>query len=105
MLFLTKRVREDTTDKGDYKKLARVAKYIRRTKFLCLIIKATHLDQNHRFIDVAFAVHDNMRSSTGACATVGKDMINGSAKRQRINTTSSTEAEVAGVDEYMPAIL
>jgi hypothetical protein len=32
-------------------------------------------------------------------------MIDGSAKGQRINTTSSTEAEVVGVHENMPSIL
>ena len=32
-------------------------------------------------------------------------MIDGSAKGQRINTTSSIEAEVVGVHENMPAIL
>ena len=47
ILFLTKQVEEDTTDKYDYKKLAKVAKYIRRTKFLRLTIKTLYLDQNH----------------------------------------------------------
>ena len=103
--FLTKRVGEGTTDEDDYKKLARVTKYIRRTKFLRLTIEATYLDQNHWFIDGAFAVHDDMKSHTGAYATFGKGMIDGSAKGQRINTTSSTEAEVVGVHENMPAIL
>ena len=79
---------------------------MRRTKFLlCLTIEAVYLDENHWFIDAAFTVHDNMRSHTGAYATFGKGMINGSAKGQQINTTSSTEAEVVGVHESMPAIL
>jgi hypothetical protein len=103
--FLTKRVGEDKTDEDDYKKLTRVAKYMRRTKFFRLTIEAAYLDQNHWFIDAAFAVHDDMRSHTGAYATFGKGMIDGSAKGQRINTTSSTEAEVVGVHESMPAIL
>lgn len=68
--FLTKRVGEGTTDEDNYKKLARVAKYIRRTKFLCLTIKATYLTQNHWFINEAFAVHDDMKSHTSAYATL-----------------------------------
>ena len=80
--FLNKHVGEDKTDEDDYKKLARVAKYIRRTKFLCQTIKAAYLDQNQCFIDAAFAVHDNMRSHTIAHATFGKCMIGGSTKGQ-----------------------
>ena len=37
--------------------------------------------------------------------TFGKGMIDGSAKGQRINTTSSTEAEVVAVHDNMAAIL
>ena len=46
-----------------------------------------------------------MQSHTGAYATFGKGMIDGSVKGQRINTTSSTKAEVVGVHESMPVIL
>ena len=37
--------------------------------------------------------------------TFGKGMIDGSSKAQKINTTSSTEAEVVAVHDNMPAIL
>ncbi len=37
--------------------------------------------------------------------TFGKGMVNGASSAQRINTTSSTEAEVVAVHENMPAIL
>ncbi|KAL7527450.1 hypothetical protein ACHAXR_001964, partial [Thalassiosira sp. AJA248-18] len=92
--FLTKRVQ--SPDEDDYKKLARAIKFIRRTKFLRLTIEATYLgldlDQNHWFIDGAFAVNEDMKSHMGAFMTFGKGMIDGSSKGQRINTTSSTEA-------------
>ena len=101
--FLTKRVK--SPDEDDYKKLARAIKYIRRTKFLRLTIEATYLDQNHWFIDGAFAVHDDMKSHTGGYMTFGKGMLDGSSRGQKINTTSSTEAEVVGVHDNMPAIL
>jgi hypothetical protein len=79
--FLTKQVREDTTDENDYTKLARAVKYIHRNKFRCLIIKATYLDQNHGFTNAAFSVHDGMRSCTGAYVTFVKGMLNGLSKR------------------------
>ena len=48
--FLTKRVQ--SPDEDDYKKLVRLIKYVRRTKFLRMAIEATYLDQNHWFIDM-----------------------------------------------------
>ena len=101
--FLTKRVQ--APDEDDYKKLARVIKYVRRTKFLRLKIEANRLDQNHWFIDGAFAVHEDMKSHTGAYMTFGKGMVDGMSSAQKINTTSSTEAEVVAVHENMPRIL
>ena len=101
--FLTKRVK--APDEDDYKKLLRVIKYIRKTKFLRLRIEATYLDQNHWFIDGAFAVHFDMKSHTGGCMTFGKGMLDGTSKGQKINTTSSTQAEVVGVHDILPDIL
>jgi hypothetical protein len=88
--FLCTRVQQPDTD--DWKKLARVVKYLRRTKFLKLTMEATHLDQNHWFIDGAFAVHEDMKSHTGSYMTFGREMMDGSCTKQKINTTSSTQA-------------
>ena len=77
---LTKRVK--APDKDDWKKLARAVKYMRKTKFLRLKIEATYLDQNHWFIDGAFAVHDDMKSHTGAYMTFDKGIIDGSSRGQ-----------------------
>ena len=101
--FLTKRVK--APDEDDYKKLVRAIKYIRRTKFLRLKIEATYLDQNHWFIGGVFAVHNDIKSHTGAYMTFGKGIMDGSSRGQRINTTSSTEAEVVAVHDNMAAIL
>ena len=72
--------------------------------FLCLTINTNYLDQNHWFIDDAFAVHLDMRSHTGAYITFGKGMVDGSAKTQNMNTTSLTEVEVVPVSKNMPAL-
>ena len=101
--FLTKRVQ--SPDEDDYKKLARAIKYVRRTKFLRMRIKATYLDQNHWFIDGAFAVHDDMKGHTGGYMTFGQGMIDGASSGQKINTNSSTECEVVGVHDCMPSML
>ena len=38
-------------DHDDYKTLAREIKYLCRTKFIHVTMEATHLDQNHWFVD------------------------------------------------------
>ena len=68
-------------------------------------MEAKYLDQNHWFIDGAFAVHDDMRSHSGSYMTFGRGMMNGSSNKQKLNTTSSTEAEIVGVHDNMPAVL
>ena len=73
--------------------------------FLRLTVEATYLDQNHWFIDGAFTVHHNMRNHTGAHMPFGKGMVNGSAKTQKINTTTSTGAEVVALYKNMPALM
>ena len=78
--FLTKQVK--APDEDDWKNLARAVKYMRKTKFLRLKIEATYLDQNHWFIDGAFAVHDDMKSHTGAYMTFDKGIIDGSSRGQ-----------------------
>ena len=73
--------------------------------FLRLTVEATYLNQNHWFIDGVFAVYPDMKSHTGAYMIFGKGMINGSAKTQMINTTSSTEVVVVAMYKHMPAII
>ena len=68
-------------------------------------MEATHLDQNHWLINGAFAVHEDMKSHSGSFMTFGRGMMNGSSNKQKINTTSSTEAEVVAVHDNMPSIL
>ena len=101
--FLCTRVKQP--DEDDYKKLARLIKYLRRTKFLKLTMEAHHLDQNHWFIDGAYAVHNDMKSHSGSFMTFGRGMMDGSSIKQKINTTSSTEAEVVAVHDNMASIL
>lgn len=63
------------------------------------------LDQNHWFVDGAFAVHSDMKGHTGGFMTFGRGMVDGSSRGQKINTTSSTECEVVAVHENIPAML
>jgi hypothetical protein len=46
-----------------------------------------------------------MKSHTGGAMSLGAGVIYGTSKRQKLNTKSSTEAEVVGTDDVMPQML
>ena len=56
-------------------------------------------------IDVSFAVHPDCKSYTGACLTLGHGSILSISAKQKINTKSSTEAELVGVDDAMTFVM
>ena len=90
-------------DQDDHTKLLQVIRYLRQTKLLELTMEASHLDQNHWFIDEAFTVHNDMPSHSVSYISHG--IMNGSPNKQKINTTSSTEAKMVAVHGNMPSIL
>ena len=61
--FLTTRVKKP--DKDDYKKLARVMKYLRSTPNLSLTLEDDNTHIIKWWVDASFAVHSDMKSHTG----------------------------------------
>jgi hypothetical protein len=57
------------------------------------------------WVDGSFAVHPDMRSHTGGTMSLGKGSPINTSTRQKLNTKSSTEAELVAVDDVMPQIL
>ena len=57
-----------------------------------------------RNINTSFAVHLDFKSHTGACLTLGHGSILSISAKQKINT-SSTEAELVGVDDIMTFVM
>ena len=55
--------------------------------------------------NITFAVHNDTRGHTGAITNMGQGTIVGISNKQKINTKSSTEAELVGIDEPLPLIL
>jgi hypothetical protein len=101
--FLTTRVKRPDTD--DYKKLTRVIKYLRSTPNLALTLEADNTHIIKWWVDASFAVHKDMKSHTGGTLSLGKGSLYSTSTRQKLNTKSSTEAELVGVDDVMPLIL
>jgi hypothetical protein len=118
LLFLCKRARPDlqtavaflTTqvkgpDEDDYKKLRRVMRYLRGTRDMPLTLEGNNLQVVKWWVDAAFAVHDDMKGHTGGAMLLGKGMVYGSSKKQKIVSRSLTEAELIGVYDVMPQVL
>jgi hypothetical protein len=101
--FLTTRVKKPDID--DWKKLKRVIQYLRGTQDLNLTLEADSTHVVKWWVDAAFAVHRDMRSQTGMTMSLGKGSVYASSLRQKLNTRSSTEAELVGVDDAMGMIL
>ena len=53
------------------------------------------------FIDTAYAVHPDMKSHTGGCMSFGLGVLMAMSTKQKLNTKSSTEAEVVGAADYI----
>ena len=101
--FLCTRVKNP--DHDDYKKLAQAMKYLRKTITLPLTLEADDLQLVHWWIDGAFATHRDMCSHTGGAMSLGKGVIYGMSTQLKLNTRSSTEAELVVVDDCMSQIL
>jgi hypothetical protein len=117
-LFLCKRARPDlqtavaflctrvqACDEDDYKKLIRMLQFLRATKDDYLTLSATSLHNVRWWVDASYAVHPDMKSHTGGAMSLGTGVIYGTSKRQKLNTKSSTEAELVGADDVMPQML
>jgi hypothetical protein len=101
--FLTTRVVQPTKD--DWKKLTRGIRYLRGSKDRFLTLEAREGIDIRWWIDASFAVHPDMHSHTGSTMSLGKGSVYSTSKKQRINTKSSTEAELVGVDDSMPLVI
>jgi hypothetical protein len=86
---------------SEYRKLTRGIKYLRLTVYIPLILGWDATGKLTWPVDASFAVHKDMRSHTGAVLTLGQGALMSMSIKQKINTKSSTEAELVGVDDAM----
>jgi len=101
--FLSLRVQNPDFD--DYKKLTRTMRYFRATTELGLTLQADNLKSINWWVDESFAVHPNMRSQTGVVLYLGGVAIYGSSTKKKLNTRSSTEADLVNVHEALLQVL
>jgi hypothetical protein len=70
-----------------------------------LILLVDLLMLSRWWVDAAYAMHDDCRGHTGAGMSFGQGMALSYSWKQKINTKSSTEAELVGVDDVLGYIL
>ena len=99
--FLCTRVQSPDTD--DYKKLVKVMKYLCNTKHITLTMEAG--SRPKWCVDSSYAVHPDMRSHSGIFMTLGKGTAYAASSKPKLNTKSSTEAELVAIDDSMAQVL
>ena len=117
-LFLSKRARPDIQpviavlatrvskpNESDWGKLVRFLKYLNGTKGLYLRLSVENLNVMKWSIDASFGVHADFKSHTGGTMSMGEGAIISTSKKQKLNTRSSTEAELVAVDDVITMVL
>ena len=57
------------------------------------------------WVDASYAIHHDMRSHTGGNIMMGKGTLYSKSAKQKLNTKSSTEAELVGASDFLPQTL
>ena len=118
LLFLCARARPDIRtavsflctrtkkpDEDDWGKVKRVLKYLYGTRHMKLCLTADGLDTLTWWVDASYAVHWDSRSHTGMVMSLGLGAAMSGSWRQKLNTGSSTEAELVGIDDALKYIM
>jgi Reverse transcriptase (RNA-dependent DNA polymerase) len=88
-------------NKEDQEKLKRVLEYLKGTLDLVLTLGADDLHSLCTWVDASYTVHPDMRSHTGGMISMGTGTLICKSSKQKLNTKSSTEAELVGASDYV----
>jgi hypothetical protein len=80
-------------------------RYLRDTADMPLTLRADSLSKIRWWVDASYGVHPDCRSHTGATMSLGSGSVFSKSTKQKLNTRSSTEAELVGVNDAMSMIL
>ena len=80
-------------------------RYLNGTRSDKLTLAADDLHVIKHYVDASFAVHPDFRSHTGKGSTMGTGCFDGMSSKQKINTRSSTTAELVGADDASTMML
>lgn len=102
--FLSTRVLQPTED--DLVKLDRVMQYLNGTRALGICIQPDSGAINPQaYVDASYGVHADGKSHSGCVITLGKGPVFVKSGKQKINTKSSTEAELVGLSDQVSQVI
>ncbi len=98
-MFLCKRARQDIqpgvaslatrvreSNKEDWAKLERITRFLRTTQNDVCKLQCNDTNTIKWYVDVAFAVHKDMKSHTGGVLTLGKGSISSDSWKQKVKS-------------------
>ena len=80
-------------------------KHLSGTRDLALRLSALGALHVKWFADASFAVHPDMKSHAGCTVTMGRGSTVSNSAKQKLNTTSSTESELACGDATLKPLM
>ena len=79
--------------------------YIQGTIGIPLILSIDKSGNIKWYVDASFSVDKDMRSHTGGFMTMGTGGAYVQPRKKNLNTKSSTEAELVGVDDVLTQVI
>jgi hypothetical protein len=101
--FLSKRVTKSTVQ--DMGKLDRACRYLNSTRDLGIVLEPSRSLHVLAYADAAYGVHEDYKSHSGAMITFGRGPIFAKSSTQKLNTKSSTEAELVALADVLSEVL
>ena len=101
--FLTSRV--GCADNDDWKKLARLLKYIRCMIDMKLKLSAKSLTTSKWLVDASYGVRDECKSQAGVALTFGTGSFISKSRKNQRNAKSSTDAELMAASDTSSKII
>jgi hypothetical protein len=82
----------------------RILGYLKGSIGLELKVSYKKLDVLTWYIDGSYAVHGDMKGQSSAALMIGESVVLSKSNKQKVNTRSSTEAELIAVDDKLPIV-
>jgi hypothetical protein len=101
--FLSTRMKEPLED--DWAKLRRCLQFLRGTIDDPLILGGSDIEKLRAWVDASYSVHQDRKSQTGGVMSWGRGCALAVCSKQKLNTKSSTEAELIGLSDYLNNII
>ena len=84
----------------EWQKLQRILAWVKKTIKYERVIGASSIQYIFTWVDALHPVHADMQNKTGGSMSMGWGIIHEKSGKQKLNTKSSTEAEIVGTGEY-----